>query len=252
MDLKSRLVALSLAITTGILGAIEIPTDGTKAVEVCVPKNLMFSIQTPCPVLDVYFTRNIKANISRTSPNVITGFLFGAEGTLTLSCGKKSYTLIVKAGDEKKCDAFIKLIDFSLQAKDLTVSDFDKEKLINYANALMVAMVKGENLRGYERRPYMGLSVVDNDDYLRIKWKEVYVGGLLIGFVGEVENLSSYFTKNFNVKRIMQKGWVEVYVEGWEHLDNSEPVIELLPLEKKEIFVVMLRNYAKDKYPFAE
>jgi len=112
-------------------------------------------------------------------------------------------------------------------------------------------MVKGENIRGYERRPYGGVSVLENDDYLRIRWREVYVGGRLIGYTGYLENLSSYFTKKVNIKRIMGKGWVEVYVEGWEKSDSEEPVVELLPLEKKAIFVVMLRHSPSDKYPFS-
>jgi len=249
MGLKK--IAGTALLSLGLTFSIEIPTDGSKAVEVCVPKGLMFTVETPCPVLDVYFTQNIKANVSNTSPYVITGYLFGGMGTLTISCGNKSYTLIVKSGNEKQCDAVIKLVDLTLQKKNIPPTSFNKEEIINYANALMVAMVKGENLRGYDRRPYGGISVIDNDDYLRIQWKEVYVGGHLIGYIGYLENLSSYFTKRVNIKNIMGKGWVEVYVEGWEKENSSEPVVELLPLEKKAIYVVMIRHSPSDKYPFS-
>ena len=130
--------------------ATEIPVDGEKAVEVCIPKGLMFTVQTPCPVLDLYFTSNIKASISNITPKVVSGYLFGEEGVLTIACSQKSYTLIVKAGDEKKCDAVIKLVDISLRKENLTASSFDKEGLINRANSLMVAMVIEIKLRGID------------------------------------------------------------------------------------------------------
>jgi hypothetical protein len=249
MELKKGIGALIFA---SLSFAIEIPTDGRKAVEVCVPKGLMFTVQTPCPVLDLYFTSNIKANISNITPSVISGYLFGEKGVLTIACPQKSYTLVVKAGDEKHCDAVIKLVDLSLQKQDLIASGFDKEELINRANSLMVAMVKGINIRGYEIVPYKGVSVLNDDDNLKIEWDKAYVGSKLIGLVGTLKNLSPYLTKYIDIRDIMDKGWVEVYVDGWEKTKSEKPSVELIPLDERKIFVVILRGSKSDKYPFVE
>jgi len=73
----------------------------------------------------------------------------------------------------------------------------------------MVAMVKGVNLRGYERVPFGGVTVVGNDDNLVLEWKEVYVGSLLIGYVGKSLIIRPFLPKGSMSKTL----WVKV---GWK------------------------------------
>ncbi len=68
----------------------------------------------------------------------------------------------------------------------------------------------------------------------------------------KIVNHSSVLTKRVNVKDLMGKGWVEVYVQGWEKERSSQPVVELLPLESKPFFAVILRGSPSDRYPIWE
>lgn len=237
----------------GIAFSSEIYVKAGETVSVCVPQNVPFAtVKAPCPIYDLYYTGNIKAQTEKTSPEVAVFYLLGKEGILTLSCKGRTYVLKVSKG-KNGCDNYFRLVDLSLKKVKLPESAFEtKASILDRANALMVAMVRGVNLRGYERAPFGGITVVGNDESLVVEWKEVYVGGLLIGYAGRLVNRSSVLTKTVNIKTLMGKGWVEVYVGGWEKENSSEPVVELLPLESKPIYAVILRSSPSDRYPVWE
>ncbi|GEM_PF-1455888 len=246
-------IVLGSLLFAGVSLSAEIYITKGKTVSVCVPSEVPYgTVKVPCAIYDLYYTGNIKAQTEKTSPDVAVFYLLGKEGVLTLSCKGRTYVLRVSRGG-RNCDNYFRLVDLSLKKVTVPESNLEgKVSLLDRANALMVAMVKGVNLRGYERVPFGGITVVGNDDNLVLEWKEVYVGSLLIGYVGKIINRSSVLTKRVNVKDLIGKGWVEVYVQGWEKERSSEPVVELLPLESKPFFAVILRGSPSDRYPIWE
>ena len=247
-----KLSAVGIFLSTVVFSA-DIYVSPGETISVCVPEKVPYgTVKAPCPIYDLFYTGNVKAQTEKTSPEVAVFYLLGKEGVLTLSCKGRTYVLKVSK-DHKGCDNYFRLIDLSLKKAEIPESDFSgKVSLLDRANALMVAMVKGVNIRGYERAPFGGISVVDGDENLVIEWKEVYVGSHLIGYVGRLVNRSSVLTKRFSAKDVMGKGWVEVYVRGWEREKSSEPEVELLPLESRDFFAVILRGSPSDRYPIWE
>lgn len=218
-------------------------TDGTKDIETCVVKDKTANIDLPCPVKDLYFSPEIEASITQQTPNTITFVLREKEGSITAVCDKFSYTFLLKAKD--KCDNHKVIKDKRIQiGKKLKETDFDKEELLNRARGLLRGMVKSEPVRGYNIKPFKFETVINNDDYFKANFFAVYEGGRLVGLIGKIKNYSQYITKKINVRDLMRKGFVLVYIEGME-----DEVVSFEPEEERYVFIVALKDSFK-KIPY--
>lgn len=218
-------------------------TDGTSDIETCVKPKVIASIDFPCIVREVYYSKEIQADVKPKAPKtVVFALKEGKDGALTAVCKDYSYTFVIKEG--KDCDNHKVLIDKRLvQGKQLDITNFDKESLLNNARGLMKAMIKGEAVRGYEIKPFHAVSVINNDDYLKAHFSVVYDGSYLVGFVGKIKNYSRYIDKQVDASSIMQKGWVLLYIDGME-----KGKVKLMPQEERSIFVVAIKSKAKIPY----
>ena len=227
----------------GVFGE-NVYTDGTTDVRVCVMPERIASVDLPCDVQAIYFSQEIQAEIKPKAPRTV---IFGLmdkkkEGSLTAVCKDVSYTFIIKS--DPKCDNHKVLIDkrFTVK-KDVDEATFNKEYVLNQARGLLKGMINGEAVRGYEIKKFNKEVIINDDDYLRAKFNTVYVGGNLIGFVGRIKNYSNYVDKVVNVKKLMQKGYILLYVKGLE--DES---IKLSPKEEREIFIVAINGVSEIPY----
>lgn len=221
-------------------------TDGKSDLRICVKPESLASIDLPCEVKELYFSNEIQADVKAKAPkSVVLGLKEGEkEGTLTAVCKDYSYTFIIKAG--KNCDNHKVVVDRRIQeGKDIDTASFDKQTLLNNARGLMRAMIRGEAVRGYEIKPFNVVSVINNDDYLKASFSVVYDGANLVGLIGKIKNYSKYIDKQIDIPKMMQKGYVLLYVEGME----GERV-KLMPQEERRIFIVALKG--KYRIPYLE
>ena len=215
-------------------------TDGTRDIRTCAEKEKIGSIDFPCPIREVIYSRGIEAHINQKAPKTVSFLLEGEEETITAICKNYSYTLVIKAKD--KCDNRKVIKDRRIvEAKDIDVSKFNKEYILNQARNLMVGMIKGVPVRGYEIKPINKEVVIDYDDFFRAKFFKIYDGAYFIGFIGKVKNYSKYITKKFDIKKMMGKGYVLGYIEN---IDNKV----FQPQEERTVYFVVLKSYAKLPY----
>ena len=229
-----RLIIGAILGITSLSYAEKIYTDGSTDIKTCGIKDQVGSVVAQCKITDIYFT-GMEANISATSPNVVSYILNEDTGSLTIACKDKAYTFIFKASD--KCDNQKFIIDKTVPVEDNSVVDEAKE--------LMRDMVNGVVSRGYDIKPVKAQIVVANDDYLKINIQTIYLGGQLNGYVGTIKNLSKFVSKRIYLPNLMEKGWVMVYIEGMNDKD-----VELKPEESKRIFIVAMPNANKLAIPY--
>jgi len=219
-------------------------TDGTKSIQTCVKSKQVATIDLKCPVQDIYFTPEIKAEIQKQTPETVAFVLNGKTGSLTAVCKGISYVFEIKSG--KNCDLKKVVWDLRFHKKeDVKVSEFNKEELLNKARNLLAGMVKGKLVRGYDLKAVKIESVINDDDYFKIKINTVYLGGRLIGYAGTITNYSKYISKTLNIPDVMKKGYVLFYVEG---MNDKEVVFK--PEESKQVFIVALKNAEANKIPY--
>jgi hypothetical protein len=222
--------------------AEKVYTDGTSDIKTCGIKDQVGSIVAPCKITDIYFT-GMEANISATSPNVVSYILTEDVGSLTVSCKDRAYTFVIKA--DKKCDNHKFIIDKTNIAKADKSLPTDENSIVDEAKELMKSMVNGVVARGYDIKPTKAQIVVANDDYLKINIDAIYLGGQLNGYVGTIKNLSKFVSKKIYLPNLMERGWVMVYIEGMNDKD-----VELKPEESRRIFIVATPNADRLTMPY--
>ena len=239
--MKRLIIGAVLGITS-LSYAEKIYTDGSTDIKTCGIKDQVGSVVAQCKITDIYFT-GMEANISATSPNVVSYILSEDAGSLTIACKDKAYTFIFKASD--KCDNQKFIIDKTNIAKIDKTVPVEDNSVIDESKELMRDMVNGVVSRGYDVKPVKAQIVVANDDYLKINIQTIYLGGQLNGYVGTIKNLSKFVSKRIYLPNLMEKGWVMVYIEGMNDKD-----VELKPEESKRIFIVAMPNANKLAIPY--
>jgi len=231
-----------LLIATSVFGEVLYATDG-RDFQVCVEKNKTFSIDFPCNVTDVYYTPELDADVKKTAPMTVVGVLTEDTGSLTAVCKNRSFTFVFRA--KEGCDNHKTIRGLHTSGKPLDEGKFNYQSLLNRARGLMKGMIRGESVRGYRIKPIKVKTVLNNDDYFRAEFNQIYEGSRLVGFVGTIRNYSKFIDKVFDAKKMMKKGYVLLYVEGME-----SPVVKLKPEEERKIFIVALKG--KTKIPYLE
>ncbi len=235
---------LAVLLTVSISFAEVLYTDGTSDIRTCLKPKTLTSIDFPCEVKELYFSNEVQADIKPKVPkSIIVALKEDKEtGSLTAVCEKTSYSFIFKAKD--RCDSYKKVVDKRfVKGEDIKGSRFEKERIINQANSLMKGMIKGVPVRGYEIKPFNVTKIVNNDDYLKMHLNTVYDGSYLVGFIGTIKNYSRYIDKQINLKKLMQKGWILLYIEGLEGES-----ITLVPQEERKVFIVALKKHSSIPY----
>jgi len=237
-----RLVISAILCAASLSYAEKIYTDGSTDIKTCGIKDQVGSVVAQCKITDIYFT-GMEANISATSPNVVSYILNEDTGSLTIACKDKAYTFIFKASD--KCDNQKFIIDKTNIANIVKTVPVEDNSVVDEAKELMRDMVNGVVSRGYDIKPVKAQIVVANDDYLKINIQTIYLGGQLNGYVGTIKNLSKFVSKRIYLPNLMEKGWVMVYIEGMNDKD-----IELKPEETRRIFIIAMPNANKLAIPY--
>ncbi len=242
--MKKITAFLSLSLI-GFSQAGTIYTSGSSDIEICVKEKKTASIDLPCNITDLYFSSEVDAQVTQKSPKTIAFILKKEEGSITAVCKDIGYTFIISSGE--KCDNHYEIKDKRIQeGEKIEGAEFDKEELLNETRTLLKGMIKGKAVRGYNIKPFNIESVIDNDDYFKVRFFLLYDSGRIIGLVGKVKNYSEYFTKTLNLREFLKKGWIAVHVEGM----NGE-VIKIQPEGERTIFVVALKDSFKN-IPFIE
>jgi hypothetical protein len=241
--MKKFIVGMTLGLIS-LSYAEKVYTDGTSDIKTCGLKDQVGTIVSPCKVTDIYYT-GMEANISTTSPFVVSYVLTDDIGSLTISCKDKAYTFVLKA--ENKCDNHKFIVDKTNIPKIDKTRPVEDNSIIDEAKGLMKDMVNGVVSRGYDIRPVKIQSVVANDDYLKINIDTVYVGGQLNGYIGTIKNLSKFVSKRIYLPNLMEKGWILVHIEGMD--GNS---VDLNPEESRRIFIVAMPNADRLTLPYKQ
>lgn len=236
---------IAALLVVGIAGAEVLYTDGSHDMRTCIPVGRTASIDFPCQITDLVYPDGVEATASQTSPKSVAVMLTDKTGSLTVFCKDRSYTIQLSEG--KKCDLHKRVVDTRIRDRGIgdREASFDKEELLNEARTLMKGMVKGVAVRGYEIRPLHVKQVINNDDYLKAEFKEVYIGSSLVGFKGKIRNYSKYIDKKVSVDELMRRGYVLLYIQGMEG-----KTVVLQPEEEREIFIVAERG--RTKLPYME
>lgn len=241
--MKRLIVSMVLGLAS-LSYAEKIYTDGTSDIKTCGIKNQVGTVVAPCKITDIYFT-GMEANISATSPSVVSYVLTEDAGSLTVSCRDKAYTFVFKA--DKKCDNHKFIIDKTNIPKVDKSLAIEENSIVDEAKELMKDMVNGVVSRGYDIKPVKAQLVVANDDYLKINIDTIYIGGQLNGYVGTIKNLSKFVSKRIYLPNLMEKGWILVYIEGMDGQD-----VELKPEEERRIFIVATPNADRLTMPYKQ
>lgn len=241
--MKRLIVSMVLGLVS-LSYAEKIYTDGTSDIKTCGIKNQVGSVVAPCKITDIYFT-GMEANISATSPNVVSYVLTEDAGSLTISCKDKAYTFIIKA--DQKCDNHKFIVDKTNIPKVDKSLPTEENSIVDEAKELMKDMVNGVVSRGYDIKPVKAQLVVANDDYLKINIDTIYIGGQLNGYIGTIKNLSKFVSKRIYLPNLMEKGWIMVYIEGMDGQD-----IELKPEEARRIFIIATPNADRLAMPYRQ
>ncbi len=216
-------------------------TDGSKNIEICVKEKQTASIDVGCTINDIYFTNSVQAEIQKTNPKTIVFILNDKTGSITAVCSSKSYVFEIKSG--RKCDLKKVIVDTTLYKKeDVKVSSFNKEETLNQARNLLVGMVKNKAVRGYDVKNIKVESIINNDDFFKIKIEKIYIGGRLIGYKGYITNFSKYVSKSVYIPALMKKGYILFYIQGMD-----KETVEFKPEETKQVFIVVLNQ---NKIPY--
>lgn len=235
-----------LLVATGISFAENLYTDGSSDIKTCIASGTLASVDVPCGVEEVFFSEEVEADAKPGSPKTV---VFGLKekkksGSLTIACKDRSYTLIITSG--KDCDSKKVIVDRrDRQQVKVDATEFNTEALLNTARGLLKGMISGQHVRGYEIKPITRLVLINNDDYLKAVFDTVYDGSGLVGFSGRIKNHSKYIDKQIDIKRIMQKGYILLYIEGL-----NEEKITLKPQEERRIYIVALKS--SGSIPFNE
>lgn len=232
-----RKLLLSLAMFS-LANAEVLYTDGNMDIETCLMPKTLTSIDFPCEIKELYFSNELKADVKPKAPRTVVVAIKEDKksGSLTAVCEETSYSFIFKV--DESCENYKKVVDKRFSKKEeIAGSNFSKEYIVNESSKVMKAMVKSISVRGYEIKPFNITKVVNNDDYLKLHLDTVYDGSYLIGFKGKIKNYSDYIDKKINVRKLMQKGWVMLYIDG---LENENIVLK--PNEEREIFIVAIKD----------
>lgn len=238
MNKFAKYIVIATIFTTALTSYAEkVYSNGSGTVKACVSPNAIASINIPCKIVNLYFSNSIHANAKPQTPKtVVFGFKSGEmSGSIVTVCKNRSYTFIINA--QQGCSNNITLLDKTLAGTYKNPSQFNKQNLVNQANALMRAMVRQEPIMGYSRKPFQEVSEVQGDKYLNAYFTEVYDGAFLVGYVGYIKNNSDYISKKVDIPKIMNKGFVLLYIWGM----NGDKV-KLTPQEERPIFIVALKR----------
>lgn len=239
-----RNILVSLAIF-GVAFGENIYTDGSSDLRACIGDGLA-SFDFPCEVRELHFSNEIQADVKPTAPkSVVVGFKEKQKsGSFTVFCEIKSYTVVLTKG--KECENKKVVIDTTMKSIPISDkdADFSKEAFLNNARGLMAGMVNGKAVRGYEIKPINITTFLNDDDFLKVEFSTLYQSGTLVGYVGKVKNLSKYIDKKIVLHKIMQKGWVMLYIDGMRDKE-----IVLRPQEERSIYLIALTSGTNSLYP---
>jgi hypothetical protein len=211
-----------------------------------VKKNRIFTLQVPCEFVAMYDQNAMQLD----GKGRVASVLVYEPTSFSIVCkdGSDGYSVVVTTDEDKPVVDFLKITDhiqeFKSETRMLkTPSDFEvKEDIVREARALMVSMVKGKILEGYE---YINKNekILSQDSELSATLKDIY-SGQLIGLVYKIEKISNMQIVR-NLKDFSTKGVVMLYSPSADKEGNirflNKPVL---------LYVVALRagedfNYSR-------
>jgi len=177
-----------------------------------VKKNRILTLQTPCEFIAMYDQNAMQLD----GKGRVASVLVYEPTSFSVVCkdGSDGYSIVLTTDEDQPAVDFFKITDHIQELKNetrvlKTPSDFEvKEDIVREARLLMVSMVKGKILEGYEHVK-KSVQVASQDSELSATLRDVYSGQLL-GLVYEIRK-NSHMQIVRNLKDFSTRGVVMVY-----------------------------------------